>query len=306
MELRHLRYFACVAEALNFRAAAHTLHVSTPALSRQIRDLEAELGVRLLDRNTQGVRLTNAGRVFLPEVRAILAQVQRAAAWAREAGQGRRGELRVGTIGRRLAHYLPQCLAQFQNRYPELQVELVELDYAEQAEGLRRGAIDIGFMPGHVIASLGPGLRRQTVLSIPLFALLGRRHRLARHRRVALAELAQERLLFLGQNKASMSAEYARQLFAARGLAARDLAEVRGFPILLAMVAARQGVSLMGFEPNLSGTRDVVLRPLKEASPDLQLEFCAVYPSPGPQPKPPVEHFLAVLREVAAQSGRLP
>jgi LysR family transcriptional regulator, benzoate and cis,cis-muconate-responsive activator of ben and cat genes len=69
VELRHLNYFVGVAEALNFRAAAEALHVSAPALSRQIRDLEEELGVRLLDRNTQAVRLTNSGAVFLGEVR---------------------------------------------------------------------------------------------------------------------------------------------------------------------------------------------------------------------------------------------
>lgn len=299
-----MRYFVRVAESLNFRAAAAALNVSAPALSRQVRDLEEELGARLLERNTQTVRLTNAGRVYLEEAGKILAQVKQAANYVREAESGRRGHLRIGTIGRRLGPELPRCLGAFQERFPDVAVELLELDYAEQAEALRAGRIEVGFMPRHALPESGTGFQAETVLSRPIFALVGRKHPLAGARAVALAEVARERLLFLGKHKASMSADYARELFSARGLAPGKICEVKGFPILLAMVASEQGVSLMGFGALATETGEVVLRPLRETGPDLTLEFCAVYPRAGRGPEEPVRHFLDMLRAVTGSKSR--
>src|SRR6185436_13535329 len=96
MELRHLRYFVGVAEAENISRAALRLHVSQPALSRQIRDLEEELGFALLERSAKSVRLTEAGRVFLAEARAVLQRAEDAVKAARAMAEGGRGELQVG------------------------------------------------------------------------------------------------------------------------------------------------------------------------------------------------------------------
>ena len=93
MELRHLRYFVVVAETLNYRRAAEQLRVAQPALSRQIKDLEHAVGARLLDRNTGGVRLTDAGSILLDEARDILERVAMAGAAARETAGGRGGRL---------------------------------------------------------------------------------------------------------------------------------------------------------------------------------------------------------------------
>src|SRR3954447_14733009 len=107
MELRHLRYFVAVAEELHFGRAAARLHLAQPPLSRQIRQLEAELGVLLLERSRRRVRLTDAGAVFLAEARAILAHVDRAAEAARQAARGERGTLAVGFIGAASYSVLP-------------------------------------------------------------------------------------------------------------------------------------------------------------------------------------------------------
>lgn len=247
VELRHFNYFVAVAEALNYRAAAEALHVSAPALSQQIKDLEEELGVRLLDRNTQTVRLTNSGAVFLAKVRTILANVKRAVKRAREAEQGRRGHLVIGTLGRTLAHRMPQCLTTFQKRYPDIHVELVEMDYAEQFDALESGALDIGFMPTHVALPLGSRFRQEAVLSTPIFAMLGRQHRLAKARNVTLADLAGERLLFLESAKTSIGTDYARTLFSNRGLEPREIAEVKGFQTLIAHGGGLPGSKSVGF-----------------------------------------------------------
>jgi len=298
MELRHLHYFVAVAQTLNYRAAAATLHVSAPALSRQIKDLERELGARLFDRNTQSVRLTNSGTVFLTEVRAILSHVDRACEFAREAEEGRRGRLTIGTIGRRLSHCMPQCLTTFQTRYPEIQVDLVEMDYAEQLAALEAGTLDVGFMPEHIAITVGTRFQHETILSAPIFAVLSRRHRLARGRKVALADLAKERLLFLGKTKSSMCADFARPLFASRKLIPNEMVEVKGFQTLITMIASKQGVSLLGFESIASGAPGVVLRPLKETGADLTLKFCAVFRHYASKTSRPVDHFLTTLHEV--------
>ena len=299
MELRHLRYYVGVAEALSFRAAAENLHVSAPALSKQIKELEGELGVRLLDRDTQRVRLTPGGAVFLKEARLILAQVARAAELARATSKGRHGHLKIGTIGRTLAHFMPECLATFQARHPEVEIELIELDYDAQFAALAAGTLDIGFMPGHIPLPKKPKLHRETVLATPLLAVLGKRHRLAKARAVTLAELAQERLLVLEKIKTSVSVEYAHTLFNAHGLTPREVTEVKSFQGLLAMVAAGHGASLLGFESSVASAPGLVLRPLSDQGPHLELKFSAVYRDT--EAGPLRQKFLGVLSEVMAK-----
>src|SRR5437016_14680553 len=116
MELRHLRYFVAVAEAENVSRAALKLHVSQPGLSRQIRDLEEELGFLLFERSAKSVRLTEAGRVFLTEARAVLQRVEDAVKAARAVAAGGRGELNVGYAPSLTARILPATLRAFQSR----------------------------------------------------------------------------------------------------------------------------------------------------------------------------------------------
>src|SRR5436190_5066214 len=114
MELRHLRYFIRVAEEENVSRAALKLHVSQPALSRQIRDLEEELGFLLLERSAKSVRLTDAGRIFLIEARAVLQRADDAVKTARAVAKGKRAELHVGYAPTLTARILPQTLRVFQ------------------------------------------------------------------------------------------------------------------------------------------------------------------------------------------------
>lgn len=132
MELRHLRYFVAVADELNFRKAAERLNVTRPALSKQIKDLEEETGLHLLERDTVSVALTDAGSVFLAEARAILSDVENAVALAREAQDGRRGELRIGSAGQIAASFLPEALRAFRSTFPDVEVVFVEMTPPEQ------------------------------------------------------------------------------------------------------------------------------------------------------------------------------
>jgi DNA-binding transcriptional LysR family regulator len=276
VELRHLRYFEAVATALSFRHAAERLHVVQPALSRQIKDLEYELRVRLLDRDTTGVRLTDAGRVFLEEVRQILAHAERAAEMAREAAVGRRGRLLVGNVGPITASFMPACLTEFRARYPDVAVTLKEIEPAEQISAVDAGIIEVGFTVEKTPV-LPAYLCHRAILRSAMSAVVGAGHRLAGAARVSLEELAREKLLCFAGQRAQTHAELLRGIFAAHGLKCRAIAVVAGFESLLAMIAGGQGVSLMPQHITVSGADRIEIIPLHETADDLVFEVSAVW-----------------------------
>jgi len=146
MELRHLRYFVAVAEELNFRRAAERLRVAQPAVSTQIKELEAMLNARLFERTTRSVLLTQPGRVFLDEARAVLNAAFHAEQSARNAHHGMVGTLRMGLITPAASPRLAKVLRHFHQRFPGVQLSLFELTSAEQLRRLRAGELDVGML----------------------------------------------------------------------------------------------------------------------------------------------------------------
>src|SRR3989442_3260045 len=146
MELRHLRYFIGVAEEENVSRAALKLHVSQPALSRQIRDLEDELGFLLLERSARSVRLTEAGRAFLTEARAVLQRAEHAVNAARAIATDGGGELHVGYAPSLSARILPQTLRVFKAELPNVRLRLHDLSTEEMLAGLREGKLQLAFV----------------------------------------------------------------------------------------------------------------------------------------------------------------
>src|SRR5207245_341908 len=146
MELRHLRYFLAVAEELHFGRAAARLHISQPPLSQQIRRLEKELQAPLFHRTTRHVELTNAGRVFLGEARAVVAQAEQAAGTVQRASRGEIGQLVVGCA--LWADFLngARIIRLFARRHPDVEVELRDLTAAEQISALEGGSIHVGIL----------------------------------------------------------------------------------------------------------------------------------------------------------------
>jgi len=143
MELRHLKYFAAVAQEQNITKAAARLHVSQPPLSRQIRDLEEELGVTLLERSAKSVKLTEAGRVFLVEAQAVLARAEQARDAVRAFANQCTGELRVGYAPSLTVELLPHALREFQKTSPGVRVVLHDFSTEEMLSGLREGRLDL-------------------------------------------------------------------------------------------------------------------------------------------------------------------
>lgn len=186
MELRHLRYFVAVAEELSFTRAAARLRTAQPSLSQQIRHLEKELGVTLLDRNRHRVAVTNAGRVFLQQAKDILARVEHAGRLARQAADGRAGELAVGTFPSADVRILPALRPLVAEHLPDLRLVLHSKYAVEPIAGLESGVLDVAFIRGPLETD---GLEAVELLRERLVIVLPSHHALARRKSIPVKSL---------------------------------------------------------------------------------------------------------------------
>src|SRR5258708_5983335 len=147
MELRHLRYFVAVGEEQHYGRAAPRLRVAQPALSRQIQDLEEEIGFKLFDRLRRGVKISSAGKLFLEDARRILQEVNEATARAQRVARGQSGTLRVGFTENASWHgVVPDSFRQFRKRQPDAELQLNPLSSLEQLDAIRAGRLDARFV----------------------------------------------------------------------------------------------------------------------------------------------------------------
>ena len=244
MELRHLRYFIAVAEEENVSRAALKLHVSQPALSRQIRDLEEELGFALLERSAKSVRLTDAGKTFQSEARAVLQRVEDAVKSARAVATGGRGELHVGYAPSLTARILPPTLRAFQAGSPNVRVLLHDLSTEEMLARLRDGALQIAFLVRPTRAMLR-GLRFEELRCEALCLAVAPKHPFARRRTVRLAELVREPLIAYSRKEYPEYHELLAEYFATIKSRPQIAEEHDGIASLIAAVEAGGGVALV-------------------------------------------------------------
>src|SRR6516165_279584 len=195
MELRHLRYFAAVAEDLSFRRAARRLHVSEPALSQQIGDLEDELGLRLFDRNSRRVALTEVGRVFLVGARCALVSVEKAIAQAKEAAAGDRGRLSIGTIAPITYAFLPDALARFRELFPLVEVSVSHMDNRTQTDALLNGTIMLGIGYPSLSMEESDLLSTELLLRSPICIACSKNRSPAKRNRPALSDFRDDNFL---------------------------------------------------------------------------------------------------------------
>jgi LysR family transcriptional regulator, benzoate and cis,cis-muconate-responsive activator of ben and cat genes len=244
MELRHLRYFVAVAEVENVSRAALALHVSQPAVSRQIRDLENELGFALLKRDARSVRLTEAGRVFLPEARAVLQRVADAVETARAIAVGGRGELHIGYAPSPTVRILPATLRAFQAQLPKVRVRLHDLSTEEMLAGLREGKLQMAFLvrPTHAMMR---GLRFEELTRDSMCLAVPPAHPFARLRSVPLARAAKEPFVAFTRKDYPEYHEYVTALFGIAKSQPHSIEEHDSATSLVAAVEAGSGVALV-------------------------------------------------------------
>ena len=196
MELRHVRYFLAVAESLNFSKAAQQLHIAQPPLSRQIRQLEDELGVELFVRNHHRVQLTKAGRAFLDEGRKLVVQAGHAAEAARHAQKGESGIVRIG-IASGLGGVVAKAVAENCKRFPGINIECKDIFSSLQNENLEKGEIDLGFLRPPVDQVK---LDCELLFEEEFVVVLPRNHRFAKRKFVKLKEVADEPLIIFDRH----------------------------------------------------------------------------------------------------------
>ncbi|MFT3783366.1 MAG: LysR substrate-binding domain-containing protein [Nibricoccus sp.] len=244
MELRHLRYFCAVAEMLNFSRAAERVRVAQPALSRQIRDLENELGFPLFVRSTTSVRLTDAGRNFYASAQKILGQLAIAVTGAQEVARGKSGDLNIASDWRIPMHLVPETVRKFRLRNPKVNVSFADVTIADQVEALRAGKIHLGFVPDIAIGA-HEDLDMLPVYNGPIKAVLPASHPLAARESVCLRELSSERWIMVDQKPSTEFREYMIQTCRLAGFTpifGRTTSSAQG---VFSLVAAGEGVALL-------------------------------------------------------------
>jgi DNA-binding transcriptional LysR family regulator len=217
MELRHLRYFATLAEELNFTKAAKRLDISQPVLSRQIRDLEIEIGVQLFDRNSSRVFLTDAGTRFLSDVRVVIQYAAQAVETARQVQAGAAGTLRVA-IGKGLGNIVSLVVNGYLQNFPEVEVDVMNIASGFQGEAFQARKIDVGFMRPPVAS---PELTSSFLFEEKFSVVLRKTSILAKRKRIRLKDLATEKILMIDDHISPGFNAKMLQLFRSAGISPR-------------------------------------------------------------------------------------
>lgn len=267
MELSQLRSFLALAETLHFSRAAERVHLSQPALSLQIRALEAELGVRLFERNRRKTEITEAGVVFRDEVATALAAIEHAAARARQAAAGKIGCLRIGFISTAAALVVPPLVTAFRKSHPEVELEMRQALTAEQIGMLRQGVIDVGFF--RMPAQPGPGIRTVEVHREPFRLFLPASHPLTGLAAPGLADLDGRDVVIYARRNAPGFHDLLLRMLKDAGAAPSTLHQANDMSTLMSLVSAGVGAAVAPASVGLFGPPGVAARDLPGAAPSV-------------------------------------
>jgi DNA-binding transcriptional LysR family regulator len=243
MELRQIRSFLSIAETLHFSRTAELVHLSQPALSLQIRALESEVGVRLLERNRRKTALTAAGRAFREAAIRGVSQLDRAVRNARLAADGKLGLLRIGFISTAGSELVPAIIRRFRELNPEVEFSLRNILTAEQVQMLEGEALDVGFLRlpigGHAQLNVETLHREPFVLVVPSS------HPLAKRKKVRLRELAGQDFVMYDRTHAPGFHDLIFGLLRQAGIVPNVRQSAGEMPTLISLVAAGMGISIL-------------------------------------------------------------
>ena len=243
MELRHLRYFCAVADWNGFNRAARALHTSQSSISAQIRDLEQEIGVKLLNRTQSHVTLTEAGKRFLEESRKVVAAADRAVDIAQRTARGEIGSLTIGFLIWGTGAFFPGIIRGFRKLHPGVQLSVMEMLSRAQPEALLNGSIDIGFMRP-LEPPYDSQLRSELLYTDPVVAVLPADHRLAGGP-LRLHDLADERFVICDRDIAPTFFDKVTSLCAQVGFSPKIVQTSNLVSSVLTLVEAGEGITLL-------------------------------------------------------------
>jgi LysR family hca operon transcriptional activator len=267
MELRHLRYFVAVAEEGSLTVAAEKrLHTAQPSLSRQIRDLEDEVGAPLLTRSVHGVELTAAGRVFLDHARLALTQAEAAVETARRAAQPAKQVFAVGFTTGQEVDWLPRATGLLRDELANIEIRVSSDHSAALANEIVQGKLDVAFLRTEPI----PGIEIRVIAKEPLVAILPSDHKLAHRKAVDPRDFIGE--TYIGISKVprvlrSTIADY----FALRKIEIAPSFEIDNYAMAVSLVASTRGVALLPASARHFLPWSVVSRPLKGEVPTIDV-----------------------------------
>jgi LysR family hca operon transcriptional activator len=268
MELRHLRYFVAVAEEKSITVAAtRRLRTSQPSLSRQLRELETEVGAKLMSRGARGIELTAAGKTFLDHARLALAQVEAAAAAARRAAHPEERTLALGFLSGCEPEWLPATMHVLREELPKIEVTISSKHSPQLADGLATGKLDAAFLRPE---ERYPDLVYKVLIREPLVVILPSDHRLASRKAIGLQDLAGETFIGMADQAPvlrSIIEDYNRR----SGIDLKPTHKVEYLSMAMSLVASTRGVALL---PNYARnflTWSVTSRPLAGEAPSIDL-----------------------------------
>ena len=294
MELRHLRYFVAVGEEQHFGRAAARLHVAQPALSRQIQDLERELGYLLLERLPRGVKLTSAGKVFLDDVRRILQEVENAGLRAGRIAKGKVGVLRIGFLESiSWRGIVPDSFRKFRENQPDAELEVSPQVSFQQLESIRSGKLDGGFIlssdkPDEEFASRWVG-QQKLILAAP------QGHPLTRLKRLRLRDLKDTPMLWIHRTTNPVFHDRLLHACIEGGLTPRIVQQAHDSATLLSLVSCRLGVTFVAETTRWNRPPAIALRPIIDLN--LPLPFYFIWKKGNTSPL--LQRFIAQVQALA-------
>lgn len=259
MELRHLRYFQAVAEELNFTRAAERLHIAQPPLSRQIRQLEDEIGTVLLDRSSRAVRLTEAGRFLLEQSLQLGQRIDEIVEGTRRIGRNEKRWFGIGFVPSVLYGFLPELIRLVRGSDAALEVGLSELTTVQQLEALKAGRIDIGF--GRIVLD-DPAITRTVVMAEPLMVAVPGGHPALARPPMTPDQLAAHPFVLYPARPRPSYADHVLALFRTRGLQLRVAQEANELQTAIGLVAAGLGICLVPASVQRLHRDDVAYMPI--------------------------------------------
>jgi DNA-binding transcriptional LysR family regulator len=295
MELRHLRYFVAVAEELSFTKGAQRLHVAQPALSRQIRDLEEEIGVHLLNRTNKHVELTAEGRSFMADAKRVLVGSNEIVKSVQRLSQRSTSMLNVGYVANLFYDVLSTTLPVFRHSFPTVSINVFDMTCGDQFDALEQGKIDLGFV-GLSEPMQERGLQFQCVGAYKTVVALSRTNRLAKKAMVNLKDLEPMFFISLSESSYPFYARWLTRTCRPAGFSPRILQNAQIEQTILQSIEANLGVALLPEQvKRLPLPPDVVFRPL---TPTVTTESCIAWKAENSSSA--LKDYLQIVRDYCA------